>query len=228
VVGSFPLETQVYLIRHGVTDWHTEGRVLGHRDIALNDLGFKQAAAAAESLGGVPIAEVISSPLVRSLQTADVIGKQFGIDVARDPRLIDFRAGKWEGMSYKDVAASEEYQKFLVDPTFEGIPGADSFGAVQARAVAAIEQTLEDNPSGDNIAVITHAGIIRVILTHYLGSPPANYHRIRVSPGSISVLSFTDGRELPRVLVVNWAPNLANIAGAKGSADGSGSGVIEL
>ncbi len=228
MVRSFPLETQVYLIRHGVTDWHTEGRVLGHRDIALNDVGFRQAHAASESLTGVPIAEVISSPLVRSLQTAEVIGKQFGIDVARDPRLIDFRAGKWEGMAYSEVAASDEYQQFLVDPNYEGIPGADSFSAVKARSVAAIEQALEDNPSGDNIAIITHAGIIRVILTHYLGSPAANYHRIRVSPGSVSVLSFTDGRELPRVLAVNWAPGLGNVISSGKGAHGSGSGVIDL
>lgn len=222
------METQVYLIRHGVTDWHNEGRVLGHRDIALNDLGFKQAQAAANALDGILIAEVISSPLVRSLQTAEIIGKRFGIDVARDPRLIDFRAGKWEGMSYDEVAASTEYQQFLVDPAFEGIPGADSFVAVQKRAVAAVEQALEDNPSGDNIAIVTHAGIIRVLLAHYLGSPPANYHRIRVSPGSVSVLSFTDGRELPRVLAVNWTERLASIASSQRGAHGSGSGVIDL
>lgn len=204
--------------------------MLGHRDVALNDRGFKQAQAAAKALVGVPIAEVISSPLVRSLQTAEIIGKQFGIDVARDPRLIDFRAGKWEGMGYDEVAASPEYREFLTDPTYEGIPGADNFNAVKQRSVAAVEQALEDNPSGDNIAIVTHAGIIRVILTHYLGSPAANYHRIRVSPGSISVLSFTDGRELPRVLMVNWSPQLVLAAGSNsdGHGSGSGSGVIDL
>lgn len=205
--GGRPVETRVYLIRHGITDWHRERRVLGQRDMALNAEGMEQANQAAEGLGGLNIAEVISSPLVRALQTAELVGAKFGIEVARDPRLIDFRVGKWEGMVYDDIEASPEYQRFLANPLSERIPGGENLEEVKTRAVAAIEQALEDNPSGDAIAVITHAGIIRVLLTHYLGSPAANYHRIRVAPGSISVLSFTDDRELPRVLAVNWSAN---------------------
>lgn len=188
--------------------------MLGHRDIALNDDGLAQATATAEALADTPIAEVISSPLVRALQTAETIGKQFGIEVARDPRLIDLRVGKWEGMTYAEVAEHAEYKEFIADPFSERIPGAENLSAVRVRAVAAIEQALEDNPSGDAIAVITHAGIIRVLLTHYLGSPPANYHRIRVAPASISVLSFSDHRELPRVLAVNWQPTLTDVVSA--------------
>ena len=207
----FGLETYVFLIRDGVTDWHTEGKVLGHRDIALNDEGLAQARRAAEALAGIAIAEVISSPLVRALQTAEAIGKPFGIEVARDPRLIDFNAGKWEGMPYTEVLAQPEIREFIKDPSSERIPGADRLRDVSARAVSAVEQALEDNPSGDAIAMITHAGIIRVLLTHYLGSPPANYHRIHVNPGSISVLAFADDRELPRVLAVNWLDALAGV-----------------
>ena len=205
------METRVFLIRHGITDWHREGRVLGQRDIALNDEGLEQARAAAAALTDAPIVEVISSPLVRALQTAELIGQTFGIEVARDPRLIDLRVGKWEGMTYEEVAAHSEYKEFIQDPLSERIPGAESLSDIKTRAVAAIEQAIEDNPSGDAIAVVTHAGIIRVLLTHYLGSPPANYHRIRVAPGSVSVLSFADDRELPRVVAVNWVASLAGV-----------------
>ena len=205
------METRVFLVRHGVTDWHRDKRVLGHRDIPLNADGVAQAERAAAALAGLPIAEVLSSPLCRALETAERIGKNAGIEVARDPRLIELRVGKWEGMTYADVAAHSEYKEFLADPLSERIPGAESMLDVKTRAVAAVEQALEDNPSGDGIAVVTHAGIIRVLLTHYLGSPPANYHRLRVAPGSISVLSFRDGRQLPRVLAVNWAVDLTAV-----------------
>jgi broad specificity phosphatase PhoE len=205
------LETHVFLIRDGVTDWHAEGKVLGHRDIALNDEGQRQAQRAADALAGVAIAEVISSPLVRALQTAEAIGGRFGIEVARDPRLIDFKAGKWEGMTYAEVLAQPEIKQFVRDPSSERIPGADRLRDVSARAVAAVEQALEDNPSGDAVAMVTHAGIIRVLLTHYLGSPPANYHRIHVSPGSVSVLAFASDRQLPRVLAVNWRDRLTEV-----------------
>ena len=179
------MDTKVFLVRHGITDWHREGKLLGQRDIALNEEGLAQAERAADGLSHLEIAEVISSPLLRALQTAEIIGKRSGIEIARDPRLLDFRVGKWEGMTYEQISASEEYQRFLADPFSERIPGGESLQEV-----------------------ITHAGVIRVLLTHYIGSPPANYHRIRVSPGSVSVLSFAGDNQPPRVLSVNWCHEL--------------------
>jgi len=197
------LETTVFLIRHGVTPWHAEKRVLGQRDIPLSPAGVQQAEAAALALDSVKLGEVLSSPLQRAVQTAEIIGRSAGIEVARDPRLIDFKLGRWTGMSYGEIAATEEYQMFLRQPEAMTIPGGESLDEIKRRSVSAVEQALSDCPSGDAVAIVTHAGVIRVLLAHYMGSPPANYHRIRVGPGSISILSFADDRELPRVLAVN-------------------------
>lgn len=202
------METRVFLIRHGVTDWHGEQKLLGQRDIPMNEDGLAQARAAAAALAGAGIIEVLSSPLLRAVQTAEIIGEAFGVQIARDPRLSDFRVGRWEGMTYADISATEEYKKYIDNPLTERIPGGESLLEVQARSVRAVEQALADNPSGDAICVITHAGVVRLLLTHYLGSTPANYHRLRVAPGSISILAFSDDRELPRVLAVNWCATL--------------------
>ena len=197
------METTVFLIRHGVTAWHAEGRVLGQRDIPLSETGIAQAEEAAAAVRGVKMSEVLSSPLQRAIQTAEIIGQAAGIEVARDPRLIDFQLGKWTGMTYEDVAKNEEYQRFVQQPDAERIPGGESLEDVRRRAVSAVDQALADNATGDALAIVTHAGIIRVLITHYMGSHPANYHRVRVSPGSISILGFSDDRQLPRVLAVN-------------------------
>jgi len=197
------VETTVFLIRHGVTAWHAEGRVLGQRDIPLSQPGIAQAEEAAAALRGVKMSEVLSSPLQRAIQTAEIIGQETGIEIARDPRLIDFQLGKWTGMTYADVAKNEEYQRFVQQPESERIPGGESLEDIRRRAVAAVDQALRDNATGDALAIVTHAGIIRVLITHYMGSRPANYHRVRVSPGSISILGFSDDRQLPRVLAVN-------------------------
>ena len=197
------METTVFLIRHGVTAWHAEGRVLGQRDIPLSQPGIAQAEEAAAALRGVKMSEVLSSPLQRAIQTAEIIGQETGIEIARDPRLIDFQLGKWTGMTYADVAKNEEYQRFVQQPESERIPGGESLEDIRRRAVAAVDQALRDNATGDALAIVTHAGIIRVLITHYMGSRPANYHRVRVSPGSISILGFSDDRQLPRVLAVN-------------------------
>ena len=205
------METTVFLVRHGVTAWHAEKKLLGQRDIPLNDDGVVQGNHAAEMLSELSLSEVLSSPLQRSVQTAKIIGESCGIEVGRDPRLTEFDVGGWAGMRVADIAETPEYKAFLENPTAERIPGGENLAEVRERAVAAIEQALEDNPSGDAIAVVTHAGIIRVLLAHYLGSPPANYHRISVSPGSVSVLSFADGRELPRILAVNFVSQLSSV-----------------
>lgn len=205
------METMVFLIRHGVTDWHLERRVLGHRDVALNEEGENQSRAVASALKGVPIGEVLSSPMLRAVQSAEIVAEQYGIEIARDPRLADFRVGKWEGMLYDDVTRSPEYQRFVADPVAERIPGGEDLTQIRDRAISAVEQAISDAPAGESVAIITHAGIVRVILAHYLGSSLANYHRLRVSPGSISLLSFGDDRDLPRVLAVNWRRDIKEV-----------------
>ncbi len=205
------LETTVFLIRHGVTPWNAEQRVLGQRDIPLSPAGVQQAEVAAAALANVKLGEVLSSPLQRAVQTAEIIGRSASIEVARDPRLIDFKLGRWTGMSYGEIAANDEYQQFLRQPDAMTIPGGESLEEIKRRAVAAVEQALSDSPSGDAVAIVTHAGVIRVLLAHYMGSPPANYHRIRVNPGSISILSFADDRDPPRVLAVNLASSIDRV-----------------
>jgi len=159
----------------------------------------------------IEIADLISSPLQRAVQTAEIIGARHGLDVARDPRLIEMDAGQWAGMTHAEVSASPEYQRFLSNPDSIEIPGGENLTRVRTRAVAALQQSLADSPSGSSIAIVSHAGVIRILLAHFLGSPPANYHRIRVAPGSVSVLSFADDRELPGVLATNCVAGLTRV-----------------
>lgn len=205
------LDTKVFLIHHGTTDWHRDGKLLGRRDIPLNEEGQAQAQRMAEALDGVRIAEVISSPLQRALQTAELIGKRFDIELARDNRLIDFHLGLWEGKSPDAVMDSPAYQQFLADPVAASMPEGESFQEVKRRAVAAVEQALEDNPSGAAIAIITHARVIRVLLTHYMAAPPATYHRLQLNPASLSVLLFSHDSTMPHVLAVNWTGPLDSL-----------------
>jgi broad specificity phosphatase PhoE len=208
---SRAVETKVLLIRHGVTEWHVQGRVLGQRDVPLSPTGIEQLGQTARALEGVGVKEILSSPLQRALQSAEILGDRLGLAVARDPRLTDFALGKWSGMAVAEITATPEYQRFLASPTSERIPGGESLEEIRRRAVAAIEQAITDNPSGDAIAIVTHAGIIRVLLTHYLGAPAQSYHRLRVGPGSVSILAFADDRELPRLYGVNLHGSLSKV-----------------
>lgn len=213
MLGSPLVETKVLLIRHGVTEWHAQDRLIGQRDVPLNPSGMAQMNDTAAALDGCRIAEIISSPLQRALQSAEILGRRFSIEVARDPRLTDFQLGKWSGMSRTEVSAAPEYQRFLASPKGERIPGGESLDEIRRRAVAAVEQAITDNPSGDAIAIVSHAGVIRLLLTHYLGAPTTCFHRLRVSPGSVSVLAFADDREGVRLLGTNLSSGVQRVVG---------------
>jgi len=205
------VNTTLFLVRHGETDWTRERRILGSRDLGLNADGLNQAHAAARALEGVEITEVVSSPLLRAVQTAEVVAGLADIDVARDPRLTEMRVGRWEGMPYDAAQVDPDFQRFLDDPDAARVSGGELLGEVRDRAVGAVTQALADNPSWSNVIFVTHAAVIRVILAHYLGLGLASFHRLRVSPGSLSVLRFADDRELPRILAVNHLTGMASL-----------------
>ncbi len=203
--------TTVFLVRHGVTAWHHERRVLGQNDVPLSPEGLAQANTTAELLANQPVVDVICSPLQRSLRSAECIAKKHSIQPARDIRLTDFQVGPWEGKTHEEVAQDPLYQRFIADPLSEKIPGGETLRQVLDRGRKAMDQALSGAADNDALVVVTHAGIIRVLLTHYLGSPPANYHLLRVNPGSISVLHFSDPNTLPRVLAVNHGSSFESV-----------------
>jgi probable phosphoglycerate mutase len=163
------------------------------------------------ALADVTIGEIIASPLLRAVQTAESPGRkerrrdharpsplglprrQVGRDVLRRPR------------------GREDYKKFNANPLVEKLPSGEGLHQIRDRAIGAIDQALRDAPTGENIAVITHAGIARVILGHYLGMDLAAYHQLDLRPASVSVLSFRDDRNPPRVLSLGWRPTIKEL-----------------
>jgi ribonuclease H / adenosylcobalamin/alpha-ribazole phosphatase len=196
--------TTLFLVRNADTDFARDGRVAGRRDIGLNATGRAQAAELRDRFAGkFEIAEILASPLPRAVETAEALAAAVGHGVVRDPRLIDFDAGRWEGQSHQDIGASPEYQRFIGDPIAESIPGGEKIGEVRDRVVASVSQALADNELGANIVLVSHAGPLRVLLAHYLGMNLIHYHRLRLSPASLSVLRFDAEVGVPRILTIN-------------------------
>lgn len=203
-----PVPTLLYLIRHGTTAWHKDGRVLGTRDIPLDPDGIAQAEALTSALAERRIAEVVASPLMRAVRTAEVIGKRHRIEIARDPRLTDLRLGAWEGKPWAELAAHADYRRMLAVPE-ERIPGGESLREVATRARHAVDQILGDNPSGDAVAVVTHGAVIRALVLDYLGAPLETFDRLDVATGSITALAFSGATV--RVVATGWTPDLGRV-----------------
>jgi broad specificity phosphatase PhoE len=195
--------TTLFLVRNADTEFTKDGRVAGRRDISLSAAGRAQAERLRDHLHQNDLAEIYASPLPRAVETAEIVAQPLSLGVVRDPRLIDFDAGRWEGKAHAEIGASPEYRRFLEDPVAEGIPGGERLTDVRDRIVSAVSQALADNEMGASILLISHAGPLRVLLAHYLGMNLINYHRLRLSPASLSILRFESEIGVPRVLTIN-------------------------
>ncbi|HEV8324952.1 MAG TPA: histidine phosphatase family protein [Myxococcota bacterium] len=149
------MATTLLLIRHAVTSWHGQARVLGQHDVTLDDEGRGQARSLANALAAVPIQRLVSSPLCRAAQTAAAIAERVEVPVERDPRLTDFRVGEWEGLTYEALRLRADYRRFLDDPLGTLIPGGETVENACARAREAVEGALATNPRV--LAVVTNS-----------------------------------------------------------------------
>lgn len=151
--------------------------------------------------------ELICSPLQRAVQTAQVVERHFQLHPARDQRLTELSWGSWEGRTRDELADDPLYQQFLARPTDVRLPGGEGIETARRRAVAAVEQAISDATVGELLAIITHGDIIRMLLGHYMGAPASSYRRMRVDPGSISILSFGHAGGAC-VTAINWHSSL--------------------
>jgi probable phosphoglycerate mutase len=192
--------TTILLIRHGLTD--AVGQLMtGHRaGVHLNATGRDQAAALPSRLGNVPLAAIYSSPLERTLETAQPIADARGLRVQTDGRLIEVDFGDWSGRRFADLASDAHWQLYNSVRGVTRPPNGESLLDVQKRAVAAVLSLHARHPD-DVIAVVSHADTLRAILLYFLGMPVDFVLRLDLGPARISVVQL--GAGAPRVLQVN-------------------------
>lgn len=153
--------TTFALVRHGQTDWNAERRLQGSTDIPLNDVGRGQARDAVATLAPYRWDAVVSSPLSRAAETADLIAEGLGLTVARRvPELAERSFGPAEGMQ-----AGPELEALRVPGGFRG---AESEDDAAARGLGALEELAEEF-RGRRLLVVTHGTLLRVSLGRATG-----------------------------------------------------------
>ena len=195
------MPTTVYFIRNAETAWSAERRLVGRRELGLSDGGRATAASLVERFAGVTLDELLVSPLPRAVETGQPLAAAQKLELARDPRLADWQAGDWEAHTYDEISADPRYVALVGRPLGEGgLPGGERFADVVARMTASVHQALEDNELGAHIAIVSHAGPLRLMLSHYLSIPIDAHARLRTSPGGVTVLRF-DTLDAPPSLI---------------------------
>jgi len=151
--------TELWLIRHGQTDWNLEGRYQGQSDVPLNATGLAQAEAYAASLDGRPFAAIFSSDLARAYQTAAVIAAKVGLPVQTDARLREINQGEWQGRTLTEIKAlyneGAQASQSQIDPAETRAPGGESVLEVSQRLAAAADDIARAYPVGP-VLVVSH------------------------------------------------------------------------
>ena len=158
--------TTFALVRHGQTDWNAERRLQGATDIPLNDVGRGQARDAVAILAPYEWDAIVSSPLSRAAETADIIAEGLGLRVSRRvPELTERSFGPAEGMQ-----AGPELDALRVPGGFKG---AESEDEAADRGIAALEALAEEF-RGQRLLVVTHGTLLRVSLSRAIGQTLAS------------------------------------------------------
>jgi broad specificity phosphatase PhoE len=172
---------ELWLIRHGETEWSRSGAHTGRTDLPLTEAGREEAAAIARRLGGKRFALVLTSPLQRALETCRLAG--YG-DVAQiEPNLLEWDYGDYEGLSTADIRKKVPGWNLWI----EGFPRGETIEQVAARARAAIDRaTLADS----DVALFAHGHILRILTACWLALPPACARLFALSTASLSTLGY--------------------------------------
>ncbi len=187
-----PPSTLLLLVRHAVTE--QTGPVLSGRlaGIDLSEAGRAQAAAIAARLAGLSLSAVYASPIERTTQTAEAIAAHHGLEVLPLPGVIEADYGEWTGGRIEDLARTEEWKTVQVTPSRARFPGGESLREMQARTVAALEETVARH-LGERVVVVSHADPIKAAVAHFCGMHLDLFQRLHVSPASLTALSFGAG-----------------------------------
>lgn len=193
--------TLLLLVRHGQTP--TTGAVLPGRapGLHLSDRGLVQAEGVAKRLSGLPVNAIYSSPLERARETAAPAAASAGLGVSLNVGLTECDFGEWTGAALAELSGLPQWQSVQHTPSAFRFPGGESFQQMQARMVGALEE-LRTAHAGGVVVCFSHADPIKAALAHALGTHLDLFQRIVVSPGSVSAISYADGRP-PAVLTVN-------------------------
>lgn len=166
--------TELWLVRHGQTDWNLTGRWQGQAPDApgLNDVGQLQALAILPQMQSVHLSAIHTSDLLRARQTAELIAKPLGLAVWLEPRLREINLGLWEGMLSNDIEAQypQELETRRRDPFHTSAPNGETPREVEGRVLQAVNEIVDIHPD-ESILIVSHGVSLAIIICQAEGFP---------------------------------------------------------
>lgn len=188
---------RIILIRHGQTQWNSEGRVQGRTDIPLNARGMAQAEAVGEWLSSRKIDAVYASPLMRAHDTAKAIADRHNLCVKLLDEMIEIEFGLWEGKTSREL--SKEFPEFWVDWSWHldeeksAMMRAESAYAILARAKRAVSAVMDENAADATAVVVSHTMPIKLLMADAVGIPLEKMRQVKVDNCGVCELELHKG-----------------------------------
>lgn len=189
-MSAFP---EIYLVRHGETEWSASGKHTGRTDIPLTPAGEDAARRVTERLNGLSFSAVWSSPSKRAFNTCALAG--FGSSGVKKGDLAEWDYGAYEGLTTRQILAERPGWRLFRD----GCPRGESAADVGSRADRIVSQLRQAN---GNILVFSSSHFLRVLAARWLGLPPQDGALFVLDTASISVLGYE--HDLDEPVVRRW------------------------
>lgn len=205
------MSTRLFLVRHGATQLTAENRFSGAVGVDLSEQGRTQVRRLAERLGGDRLSAIYTSPLSRTVETAEILARPHGLAPVPEDGLREIGHGRWEGLTRAEVEERfpAEYAAWEADPfTFAPVDG-ESGLAVLARALPVIRRIVVAH-EGATVLVVSHKATLRLVLASLLGMDARGYRdRLDQSPACLNVVDFRDAARA-RLMLFNDVSHYAD------------------
>lgn len=203
------VKKRIYLIRHAHAPVIGEDGVIRHYPgHSLSEQGRFQAKRLAEFLKPSPIESIWSSDVKRSRETAEIIGRELGLEVKVEEGLREFSIGILEGKHVmeiqdilKDIPGVTEFRELDENDKF---PEGENMRDLERRVIPVFERIIT-NDTGRNICIVAHGGVNRVLLIHLLKLPYRAFSFLHQDPACVNVIDIVDGKAFLQLL--NFTPH---------------------
>lgn len=169
------MKTNIYIVRHGQTEWNVLGRMQGHKDSPLTELGVQQATWLGEALQDKPIDIIYSSSSPRARRTAELIrdySNHQKLDIVETDDFREINLGVWEGMTQDEIERlySEQLRNFWKNPEKFAVEGSESYQQVYDRVQKKLLEIAREH-EGKSILVTTHTVAVKLLMSYFEERP---------------------------------------------------------
>jgi phosphoserine phosphatase len=171
----------LYLIRHGVIRSNEIEVYAGRNSESLTHAGEKQAARLAQKIKSWGIELIYTSPLRRTVQTAEILNQYICAEIITDEGLIEMDLGHWTGLSKEEVWREypSQYRSWIEEPAEFKVSGIETLESVTDRVIATIDRFVHTRPQRI-AAFVTHAVAVKAAVLYFRRQSKAFYHQIEV------------------------------------------------